>query len=157
MSAVRRLDINVKTFSADNAAIFANNDVCTIQSDCPQNKPADLPLFYWRPIRAGIRTPHLHPHCCLCGRFSSSGGRLNPACMPLPTAALQTRRTKTRLRHHLPQVRHRARVCDRGRCRFPGPRRHLPGLSSSGARAPWRAGSSPFRCSQADSPRSPEI
>ena len=48
---VRRLDRNVKTFSADRSAIFAKNGVSAFQSYCPQNKPADLPLFYWRPVR----------------------------------------------------------------------------------------------------------
>ena len=51
-TTVRRLDINVKTFSVNSSAIFANNGVCAIQSDCPQNKPADLPLFYWRPVHS---------------------------------------------------------------------------------------------------------
>ena len=48
---VKRLDLNVKTFSADSSVIFANNVVCVIQSYCPKNKPADLPLFYWRPVQ----------------------------------------------------------------------------------------------------------
>ena len=47
---VKRLDRNVKTCSADSSAIFANNGVCDIQNYCQQNKPADLPLFYWRPV-----------------------------------------------------------------------------------------------------------
>ena len=49
-TTVKRLDINVKTVSADSSAMLANNGVCAIQSYCPQNKPADLPLFYWRPV-----------------------------------------------------------------------------------------------------------
>ena len=48
---IKRLDRNVKTFNVDSSAIFANNGVCAIQSYCPQNKPADLPLLYWRPVR----------------------------------------------------------------------------------------------------------
>ena len=50
-TTVKRLDRNVKTFSADSSAIFANNGVCVIQSYCPQSNPADLPLFYWRPVQ----------------------------------------------------------------------------------------------------------
>ena len=53
-TTVKRLDRNVKTFSADSTAIFANNGVSAIQSYCPQNKPADLPLFYWRPVHAEV-------------------------------------------------------------------------------------------------------
>ena len=49
-TTVKRLHRNVKTFSADSSAIFANNSVSAITSYCPQNKPADLPLFYWRPV-----------------------------------------------------------------------------------------------------------
>ena len=49
---VKRLDRNVNTFRADGSAIFANNGVCAIQSYCPPNKPADLPLLYWRPVAA---------------------------------------------------------------------------------------------------------
>ena len=56
-TTVKRLDRNVKTFSADSSAIFANNGVCAIQSYCPQNKPADLPLFYWRPVCTVYTTP----------------------------------------------------------------------------------------------------
>ena len=51
---VKRLHINVKTFSADSTVIFANNGVCAIQSYCPLNKPADLPLFYWRPVHVFV-------------------------------------------------------------------------------------------------------
>ena len=47
---VKRLDRNVKTFSAHSSAIFANNGIRAIQNYCSQNKPADLPLFYWRPV-----------------------------------------------------------------------------------------------------------
>ena len=44
----------MKTFSADRSAIFANSGVCAIQSYCLQNEPADLPLFYWRPVHGGV-------------------------------------------------------------------------------------------------------
>ena len=56
-TTAKRLDKNVKTFSAGSSAIFANNGICVIQSYCPQNKPAVLPLFYWRPV---------HVHCTVC-------------------------------------------------------------------------------------------
>ena len=49
-NTVQRFDRNVKTFSADSSAIFANNGVCVIQSYCPQNNSAGLPLFYWRGV-----------------------------------------------------------------------------------------------------------
>ena len=44
-TTAKRLDRNLKKFSADSSAIFANNGVSAIQSYCPQNKPADLPLL----------------------------------------------------------------------------------------------------------------
>ena len=49
---VKRLDRNVKTLSADSSTRFAKNGVCAFQSYRPQNKPADLPLFYWRPVHS---------------------------------------------------------------------------------------------------------
>ena len=55
-TTVKRLDRNVKTFNADSSAIFANS-VSAIQSYCPQNKPADLPLFYWRPVHFAYLFP----------------------------------------------------------------------------------------------------
>ena len=39
----KRLHISIKYFCSS---------VCAIQSYCPQSKPADLPLFYWRPVHA---------------------------------------------------------------------------------------------------------
>ena len=43
----KRLHISIKSFYCS---------VCAIQSYCPQNKPADLPLFYWRPVCTYIHT-----------------------------------------------------------------------------------------------------
>ena len=37
----KRLDISIKSFYCS---------VCAIQSCCPKHKPADLSLFYWRPV-----------------------------------------------------------------------------------------------------------
>ena len=37
----KRLHISIKSSCCS---------VCVIQSYCPQNQPADLPLFYWRPV-----------------------------------------------------------------------------------------------------------
>ena len=39
----KRLHISIKSFYCY---------VCAIQSYCPQSKPADLPLFYWRPVHS---------------------------------------------------------------------------------------------------------
>ena len=49
-TTVKRLDKNMKTLNADSLAILANNGICAVQSYCPQNKPADLSLFCWRPV-----------------------------------------------------------------------------------------------------------
>ena len=54
----------MKTFSADSSAIFANNDVCAIQSYCPQYKPADLPLFHWRPVHTLHNMSSILLACC---------------------------------------------------------------------------------------------
>ena len=60
-TTVKWLDKNVKTFSTDSSAIFANNGVCAIQSYCPRNKPTELPLFYWRPVRTCMYASKLCP------------------------------------------------------------------------------------------------
>ena len=39
----KRLHISIKLFYCS---------VCVVQSYCSQNKAADLPLFYWRPVHA---------------------------------------------------------------------------------------------------------
>ena len=38
-----------------NDLIEANNSVCAIKSYRPKNKPAVLPLFYWRPVQVDHR------------------------------------------------------------------------------------------------------
>ena len=46
------LHISIKSFYCS---------VCAIQNYCPQNKPADLPLFYWRPVRTVQSLPETLP------------------------------------------------------------------------------------------------
>ena len=41
----KRLHISIKSFYCS---------VCVIQTYCPQNKLADLPLFYWRPVHNNL-------------------------------------------------------------------------------------------------------
>ena len=46
---------NIAELSALNVLTFLSSRftvVCVIQSYCPKNKPADLPLFYWRPAQS---------------------------------------------------------------------------------------------------------
>ena len=79
-TTVKQLDRHVKTFSADSSAIFPSNAVCTIQSHCPENKPAVLPLFYWsRYQRLGASTVFFR-NIVLCS--FEKVGRLTPHPTP---------------------------------------------------------------------------
>ena len=44
-TTVKRLDRNVKTLSADISAIFANSEICAIQSYCPQKQTKTKQAF----------------------------------------------------------------------------------------------------------------
>ena len=53
-TTAKRLDRYPKTLSADSSAILANIGGCAIQSYYPESTPADLPLFYWRPVHQHV-------------------------------------------------------------------------------------------------------